>query len=280
MDRSAFPDAEAVRGVLTLAVQAPSVYNSQPWIWKVDEDSLRLHADPTKFLRHDDPDCRDLLISCGASLHHCTIALASLGWRATIRRLPDPADPSLLAVLTVQPQPPDDLALTLAAAIRHRRADRREYSPTPVPWGDIALMGARAARAGVMLRQIDDWPQLRKAVAESAVEGRGEGNGLLVALGTESDDVLSRLRAGEAASLVLLSATAKGLSTCPVTEPLQRPDIHQTVRDDVFGASGYPQMLLRIGWPAVGAEPLPATPRRPLEEVTDWKFDGAVSGRN
>ncbi len=35
-----------------------------------------------------------------------------------------------------------------------RRTDRRTYGSWPVPVGDIALMGARAARAGVMLRQI------------------------------------------------------------------------------------------------------------------------------
>jgi hypothetical protein len=44
--------------------------------------------------------------------------------------------------------------------------------------------------------------------------------------------------------------------------------------DDVFGADGYPQMLLRIGWPPVNADPLPATPRRPLHEVVA-RLDGS-----
>lgn len=29
-------------------------------------------------------------------------------------------------------------------------------------------------------------------------------------------------------------------------------------------------MIVRVGWSPVGADPLPATPRRPLNEVADW----------
>ena len=46
------------------------------------------------------------------------------------------------------------------------------------------------------------------------------------------------------------------------------------VAEDVFGADGYPQMLLRIGWAPVNADPLPATPRRPLSDVVTW-LDGS-----
>ena len=83
--------------------------------------------------------------------------------------------------------------------------------------------------------------------------------------------------AGEATSLVLLSATAMGLATRPVTEPLEIPDTREAVRADVFGTSGYPQMLMRVGWTPSVAEPLPATPRRPPSEVIDWPQKAAAS---
>lgn len=73
---------------------------------------------------------------------------------------------------------------------------------------------------------------------------------------------------------MLLSATAMGLATCPVTEPLEFGDIREAVRADVFGATGYPQMLVRVGWAPVHADPLPATPRRPLSEVAEWVAPG------
>lgn len=324
-----FPDPQTVRSALTLATRAPSVHNSQPWHWRIGADSMQLSADPSRHLPRTDPDRRDMLISCGTALHHCAVALAAMGWQARIHRFPDPSDPNHVASLELHPQKPGELDVTLAAAITRRRTDRRNYSSWPVPGGDIALMGARAARAGVMLRQIDLLPQLNAIVAESvarhtsdtdyltelnAWSGRygsvagvparnappadpramiparvfagpalkqpsltppGEDNAVMLALGTETDDDLARVRAGEATSLVLLSATAMGLATCPVTEPLEIPDTRDAVRADVFGTSGYPQMLLRVGWAAINADPLPATPRRPLPDVADWRGDGA-----
>ncbi|BBX08952.1 Acg family FMN-binding oxidoreductase [Mycolicibacterium aichiense] len=316
-----FPEPDTIRTVLSLAMRAPSVHNSQPWHWRVGPSSLHLYADPSRHLPNTDPDRRDMLVSCGAALHHCTVALAALGWQAKIRRFPDPADSAHLASIEVVPLAAGELDVTLAAAITRRRTDRRTFSSWPVPGGDVALMGARAARAGVMLRKLDLLPHLTEIVARSvsqhaadadylselsAWSGRygslagvpahntpapdqhatlparvfagpilaqpsetpaAEDNGILLALGTETDDDLARLRAGEATSLVLLSATAMGLATCPVTEPLEIGETREAVREDVFGTSGYPQMLVRIGWAAVNADPLPATPRRPFSEV-------------
>ena len=319
-----FPDPETLRTALTLSGRAPSFHNSQPWRWRVEPDRLHLYADPDRHLPHADPDRRDLLVSCGAALHHCTVGLAAMGWHARVGRLPEVADVDHLATIEMVPQRPGELDVMLAAAIDRRRTDRRRYSSRLVSRGDIALMGARAARAGVMLRQIELLPRLRQIVAESALKhaadpdylaelsawsGRygsvdgvparnapdpdplspmparvfaapelcqspqgssGEDNAVVIALGTEADDDMARFRAGEATSLVLLSATAMGLASCPVTEPLEIAETREAVRADVFGNAGYPQMLLRIGWAPVNAEPLPTTPRRPLTEVAEW----------
>src|SRR6185437_15876198 len=95
----------------------------------------------------------------------------------------------------------------------------------------------------------------------------------LLALGTRSDDRLARLRAGEATSIVLLTATSMGLASCPVTEPLEVADTREAVRTEVFGASSYPQMLLRVGWSPINADPLPSTPRRELSDFVEWVAD-------
>lgn len=100
-----------------------------------------------------------------------------------------------------------------------------------------------------------------------------EDNAVLLALGTRSDDTLSRLRAGEATSLVLLTATSMGLASCPVTEPLEVADTRQAVRTEIFGAGSYPQMLLRVGWAPINADPLPSTPRRELDDFVEWMAD-------
>jgi nitroreductase len=192
-------------------------------------------------------------------------------------------------------------------------------------------MGARAARAGVMLRQVESLPKLQHIVAEAAWRHATDADylteltiwsgrygsvagvparsapksdptallparlfagprlaqppdvapdrdaGVVLALGTNEDSALAWLRAGEVTSLVLLSATALGLASCPVTEPLELHETRDAAQTDVFGDSGYLQMLLRIGWAPVDADPLPSTPRRPLEEVVEWNFTQAAA---
>ena len=324
-----FPDRETVRTVMSLATRAPSVHNSQPWRWRVGPRILDLYADLDKHLPATDPDARDLLLSCGATLHHAVVALAALGWQTRVHRYPDPTDAQHLAAIEVYRHGPSELDIVLAAAIPRRRTDRRHYTPWLVPAADIAVMGARAARAGVMLRQIESLPKLQRIVAQAVWQHATDADYLtelttwsgryaslagvparntpqsdptalvparlfagptlaqspgvtahddaavVLALGTKEDDAMARLRAGEATSLVLLTATALGLASCPVTEPLEITETREAVRTDVFGANGYPQMLLRIGWAPIDADPLPRTPRRPIDHIVEWNLPEA-----
>jgi len=320
-----FPDAGTIRTVLTLASRAPSVHNTQPWRWRVEEASLHLYSDDSRQLPNTDPDGRDLILSCGAALHHCAVAFAAVGWRSKITRLPNPADARHLAAIEVSRHPADAVDIALAAAIPRRRTDRRHYSSWPVPVADIALMAGRAARNGVTLCQAEDLDKLHEIVAqsvtdhlnrdymaeltawsgryasvagvparntpasdpESKIPGRvfagpslpeppgssaSEDNAVVLALGTRGDDRLAQLRAGETTSAVLLTATSMGLASCPVTEPLETSVTREEVRSDIFGGGEYPQMLLRVGWAPINADPLPATPRRDLSEFVDWAF--------
>lgn len=325
-----FPDTDTLHAVLTLATRAPSIHNTQPWRWRVGTASLDLHSEPDMQLHNTDPDGRELMLSCGAALHHCVVALAAMGWQARVHRFPDPDDLSHLATIEVAPHAPDHADIALAAAIPRRRTDRRAYGSWPVALGDIALMAARAARCGVMLRQVEALERMNTIVAQavwnhttnrdyireltmwtgrygsvagvparnippsertSPIPGRlfagpgltpsdappAEDGAAILALGTQEDDRLSRLRAGEATSVVLLTATALGLACCPISEPLEIRETREAVRADVFGSSGYPQMLLRVGWAPVNADPLPPTPRRGLSHVVEW--DGLLEQR-
>jgi nitroreductase len=322
-----FPDTETVRAALSLAIRAPSVHNSQPWRWRVGPHSLHLYADLERHLPNTDPDRRDLMLSCGAALNHCVIALAALGWQSKVHRFPNPADPQHLASIELQRRTPAELDVALAAAIPRRRTDRRHFSHWPVPPGDIALMAARAARAGVKLLRVEDVTGLKDIVAQASHKHANDGeylselaawsgrhaafagvparstpapdpaaelpgrsfaatalaqppettaaddNAEVLALGTRDDDDLSRLRAGEATSLVLLTATALGLASCPITEPLEIAETREGVGADIFDHNEFPQMLLRIGWAPVNADPLPSTPRWPLAN-TAKRLDG------
>jgi len=140
----------------------------------VGEHSLHVYSDPDLHLPHTDPDARDLMLSCGAVLNHCVVALAALGWQSKIHRLPNPDEPHHLAAIELHRYPATEVDITLAAAIPRRRTDRRHYSSWPVPQRDIALMGARAARAGVMLRRVDALDNLKRIVADAAWQHRSD----------------------------------------------------------------------------------------------------------
>jgi hypothetical protein len=44
-------------------------------------------------------------------------------------------------------------------------------------------------------------------------------------------------------------------------------DARATIRSEVLHDSGFPQLIVRIGWAATSSDPVPDTPRRPLDEV-------------
>ncbi|TWF75150.1 nitroreductase family protein [Pseudonocardia hierapolitana] len=146
------------------ALHAPSVHNSQPWRWRIGSDEVRLHADPQRHLVATDPDRRDLVLSCGAALHHLRVALAARGLRADIRRLPDPEDSTHLATVEVRPGgEPADAALF--PAIAERRTDRRRMSRRPVPAQHLNTLVEHAARNGATLVPVTRPAMRRQLVA-------------------------------------------------------------------------------------------------------------------
>ncbi|MGW5718613.1 Acg family FMN-binding oxidoreductase [Amycolatopsis sp. NPDC003865] len=312
------PDAYTVRAAVALAVRAPSVHNSQPWQWQFDGRTVELRADPRRRLRHADPDGRDLLLSCGAALHHFTVAAAALGWAAQVRRFPRP---DVLAGIDLVPHDTRDGDIALAAAIPRRRSDRRRFAGRSVPVRDEVFLQKSASDQGAVLRIVTGAAH-RSALTGAATEasglhradpdyeielaawsGRtyapdgvparnavlapvsphelrvrefagarlpdtgGPDGALLTVLATAGDTPLDRLRAGEAASAVVLTATRLNLASCVYTEPVELTSTRGLIRDCVLGGGLEPQLVVRVGYLPSGAAPLPATPRRPIGEI-------------
>ncbi|MFC9994061.1 Acg family FMN-binding oxidoreductase [Nocardia sp. NPDC127526] len=314
------PDPETLRAALTLAVRAPSVHNTQPWLWRVGDKTVHLYADHRRQLPHTDPDSRELVLSCGAALHHLSVACRVFGWETRVHRLPNPAEPRHLAAVEFSAAAPDPAVVRLARAISRRRSDRRRFTSWEVPEGQVARITAAGAGRGVTVHDIDGagertrllsafrqaadehtgdaayraelaaWsghhaapegvparnavsatdptvrPFAQPALVEAVVRDTDEAARMLL-LCTASNDLESWLRAGEAASAVLLTATAHGLATCALTEPLEIPRLRERIRTDILGGFGHPQLIIRMGWAATSAAPIPATPRLPLHEV-------------
>lgn len=312
------------------ALRAPSVHNTQPWRWRIRPEVVELHADWHRHLTATDPDRRDLVLSCGAALHHLQVALAADGRAVDVDRLPDPEDCGHLATVTIRPGPGDPADAALFPAIARRQSDRRRMSHRPVPPRHLATLAEQASRVGALLLPMTS-PAMRSRLAAALTEAshrqqlspgyaaelqlwtrryhggrdgvsaasvatpptglinasplrrfpRGQldqprqlpGHGTaddaaeLLVIATPGDDPLDWLHAGEATSAVLLAATRLGLATTALSQGVEVEASRSEIRNKVLHVPERPQLILRVGWPATNAAPLPATPRRDLRSV-------------
>jgi len=108
----------------SVARWAPPKHNTQPWRFVVRDDALEVWTDPTRALPASDPHMRELVVSCGASLHHVEIAAAALGRKVSVDLLPQ-GGTSLIARLVETGSAEvtaHDVALLKAVPVR--RTDR------------------------------------------------------------------------------------------------------------------------------------------------------------
>src|ERR1700754_2733281 len=151
-------------GALRRAQRAPSVHNTQPWRWRLTDVGVELHADRTRHLVDTDPDQRDLIISCGAALHHLRVALAAAGLAASVDRLPNP-DNSHLATIRPRPGSPEPADAELARGIELRHTDRRRFTAQSVPASVLADLTATATANGAVLHPVTDDASRRQLIA-------------------------------------------------------------------------------------------------------------------
>lgn len=95
-----------------------------------------------------------------------------------------------------------------------------------------------------------------------------QGSPLIAVLGTDEDDVVAWLNAGQALERVLLRACADGLQASFLNQPVVVPTLRDRLRT-LIPSVGIPQIVLRLGYPASDLAP---ARRRPLQDVVqdDW----------
>ncbi len=87
----------------------------------------------------------------------------------------------------------------------------------------------------------------------------------LALLVTRADEPCDWVLAGSALQRVLLTATRFGLATGFLNQPLES-EVRRQALTETLAVPGYPQMLLRLGYPA--SPPPPPTPRRGIVRRT------------
>jgi hypothetical protein len=139
-----------------VARRAPSVHNTQPWLWTIHDDALELHADRTRALQAADPEGRNLVMSCGTALHHALVAARALGWAPVVDALPDPREPDVLARIRLRPAAvPGDAAQWLET-IDARCTDRRRFTAWPIPAERLLRLSSMSRSSGAMVVPVLD----------------------------------------------------------------------------------------------------------------------------
>lgn len=131
-------DAPTLEACISAAVAAPSIFNTQPWRYRLDPETvtLQVRAAPERGLRHVDPAGRALHISVGAAVLNLRVAVAHFGWSPVTRVLPAPEDPELLATVRLAAPTARRASVhrtDLYAAIRRRHSSRFPFSGRPLP---------------------------------------------------------------------------------------------------------------------------------------------------
>ena len=149
-------DDDLVRAVVSAAVRAPSVHNTQPWRFVAHDDIVELWTDPTRGLPVLDPDGRARHVSCGAALLLARVAAAGLGSAARVTELPDAAEQEHLADLDLAgAHQPDEAERALAAAVEVRHTERGAFDDSPVSPQQVRALAEAVQAEGCWLRVVD-----------------------------------------------------------------------------------------------------------------------------
>ena len=121
-----------LQALVQAATLAPSSHNTQPWLFRLEGPVIELLADRTRALPVNDPDDREMTISCGCALFNLRVAAAAAGLQAQVAPWPDAADTDLLARVHLAQGRADETDAALQAAMAERRTYRERFAATAV----------------------------------------------------------------------------------------------------------------------------------------------------
>jgi nitroreductase len=155
--------------LLSAAVQAPSMHNTQPWRFDIGAGTVRVYRDLDRWLRADDPQQTALYISLGAAVLNLRIAAAELGLLAHVTLLPDPHDPDYVAKLTLAAGLGVDPELAaLFPYLTRRRTSRLPFGNRWIPERVVRDLEHAARADGALLRVVRDPSRVRRLLGLAA----------------------------------------------------------------------------------------------------------------
>jgi nitroreductase len=145
------PTYPQLLAAVAAAVRAPSVHNTQPWLFRPVADGVEVFPDWRRQLTVADPTGRALRVSCGAAILNLRLALRSMGLVPRVDLDPDDADEPLARVVVTGQSPPTPAEAALYEAIGRRHSNRFPFLDTEVSAAERVTLVQAAEQEGAWL---------------------------------------------------------------------------------------------------------------------------------
>ena len=188
------------------------------------------------------------------------------------------SDPDVWVDFPVQPDQRIDLAVAVSWADRVERHDEA-YIEEMNRW--VRDPEVHAMADGVPLEAVPHVPKehprridvpLRDfelgMTGRQIIERDVDERPLIAVTFTHFDGPVDHLRAGQAMMRLMIAADLAGLVTCPLSQAVDFAAFRTRVQG-LMGWIGYPQIMLRVGYPSAPTSELVRTPRREPGAVLD-----------
>jgi nitroreductase len=129
---------EKIFFILRYGILAPSGHNSQPWNFKITDNSILLTSNKNRSLSKSDPDKKILTLSFGCLLENVIITARYFGYSTSVEFQGD----TILLKFTLSPRT-DNLDGELINQISARATERGEYLPTALSKSFLNILRSR-----------------------------------------------------------------------------------------------------------------------------------------